>query len=282
MAGPQAEPREVYGMIHIISVHYEDSRWIQIQRRYIDRHIPQPFRMYSFFTNIPGDYRRSFDYCREVVSKDHADKLNILADIAIQGGAAPDDLLIFMDGDAFPIGDVLPFCRQRLAETPLIAVQRLENLGSPQPHPSFCLTTVGFWQQIQGDWTRGFKWTMTSGEKVTDVGGNLLHILDTGGYRWLPLLRSNHVNLHPLYFGVYAGLIYHHGAGFRQPFSTVDIESLSPLWRWYDLHRRDLPRPFNRWTGHQKAVMHRNQQLSDMVFDQILTDEYFYEQFLQR
>lgn len=185
-----------------------------------------------------------------------------------------------MDGDAFPIGDVLRFCRPRLAETPLIAVQRLENLGSPQPHPSFCLTTVGFWQQIQGDWTRGYKWPMTYGTTVTDVGGNLLQILNDSGYRWLPLLRSNRVNLHPLYFGIYADLIYHHGAGFRQPFSTADIKSLSPFFRWNDLHRRSLPKPFNRWTGYQKVVMRRNQRLSDTVFDQIRADDSFYKQFL--
>ncbi len=57
---------------------------------------------------------------------------------------------------------------------------------------------------------------------MTDVGGNLLKILNDGGYQWYPLLRSNTTNLHPLWFGIYADIVYHHGAGFRDPECRID------------------------------------------------------------
>jgi hypothetical protein len=40
------------------------------------------------------------------------------------------------------------------------------------------------------------------------------------------VLRTNRRNPHPLFFGVYGDVIYHHGAGFRLPISRVDLASL--------------------------------------------------------
>jgi hypothetical protein len=58
---------------------------------------------------------------------------------------------------------------------------------------------------------------------TTDVGGNLLRALERAGDDWTPLLRSNRVNLHPLWFGVYGNVVYHHGAGFRWAVGRVDL-----------------------------------------------------------
>jgi hypothetical protein len=136
---------------------------------------------------------------------------------------------MFIDGDAFPIGDVATFARAALADFPLLAVQRLENLGDVQPHPCFCVTTVGFWKQLGGDWKRGYEWRNALGELTTDVGGNLLGQLERAGIRWLPLHRSNRVNLHPIWFGVYQDLVYHHGAAFRGPWSRLDMAEIEDL-----------------------------------------------------
>ena len=58
-----------------------------------------------------------------------------------------EDILLFIDGDAFPISDVATYAEEKLKQFPLIAVQRSENDGDPQPHPCFCITTVGFWKK---------------------------------------------------------------------------------------------------------------------------------------
>jgi hypothetical protein len=153
-------------------------------------------------------------------------KMNLLSDIILHSSKDDDDLLMFIDGDAFPIGDVASFARATLAEFPLLAVQRAENHGDSQPHPCFCMTTVGFWRRIRGDWKPGHRWKNAQGELITDTGGNLIGQLEQGGFRWLPLLRSNRVDLHPLFFGVYHDLVYHHGASFRSPLSRVEIEAI--------------------------------------------------------
>ena len=140
--------------------------------------------------------------------------INQVAKIVADSGAAPDDLLLFIDGDAFPIATV---DAGLLDGAPLTAVRRDEHLQDRQPHPCFCLTTVGFWPSVGGDWEQGHTWTIADGNQVTDVGGNLLGILEGAGIEWRPLLRSNRVDLDPLLFGIYGDVVYHHGAGFRVP-----------------------------------------------------------------
>ena len=143
----------------------------------------------------------------------HAAKLNSLA-MEICSVASDDDLLIFLDGDAFPIADPMPLINDGLARAPLVAVRRAENANEPQPHPCFTVTTVGTWRTLPGDWTAGYTWTGVRGRPTSDVGGNLLRQLELTGTPWVQVLRSNRRNLDPLYFGIYGDVIYHHGAGF--------------------------------------------------------------------
>ena len=84
---------------------------------------------------------------------------------------------MFLDGDAFPIADPMALIEESLAKAPLVAVRRAENVGDPQPHPCFCVTRVGTWRTLPGDWSGGFTWRGHRGKLVTDVGGNLLRAL---------------------------------------------------------------------------------------------------------
>ncbi len=198
-------------MIHVATVHWQDERWIAPQLRFLDRFLPAEHRVYAALNGIDPAFGRDFFYAADLEGK-HPEKLNQLAEVAREQ-SHPDDLLLFVDGDAFPIAPVGP---EILGDCRLAAIRRDENVGDCQPHPSFCLTTVGFWSEIGGDWRRGYKWTASTGDQVTDVGGNLLGILRERDLPWRPLLRSNRVNLDPIFFGVYGDVAYHHGAGFRR------------------------------------------------------------------
>ena len=230
-----------------------------------------------------------FDFAQDLEGPHHA-KLNVLADIAASH-ARPEDLLLFLDSDAFPIAHI---DRNLLGGYPLAAVRRDENMGEIQPHPCFCLTTVGFWQEIKGDWAQGYQWESTNGEMMTDGGGNLLGILRALDIEWLALLRSNKFDLDPLWFGVYHDVVYHHGAGSRLPVSYLVVlegrkemrlaAASAVIPSGFPILGR-LERSLRyRWARvrHERRIAKyaaRGQALSDAVFADLLQDDHFYERF---
>lgn len=200
---------------HVATVHWRDDRWIDVQLRYLEQHLPQPYKVYAFLNHIERDHSHRFFYSSDERIREHSTKLNLLSDLITFNAASDDDPLLFIDGDAFPIADLQPLIDD-LANHPLIAVKR-EEAQDVQPHPCFCLTTVGFWRELGGDWRKGgHSWTNEAGREVSDVGARVLKAVDEGNVDWRPLLRSNKQNPHPLFFGVYDDVVYHHGAGFRE------------------------------------------------------------------
>ncbi len=197
-------------MFHVVTVHWRSADWIEPQLRFIRRYLPDDTRVYASLNGVEGDFGASFAYTADLPGT-HPEKLNALAEV-VGREARPDDHLVFLDGDAFPIAPVTPEILQGM---PLAAVRRDENLGDMQPHPCFAVTTVGFWQSIEGDWRAGYPWTNRLGYKTTDVGANLLGILRRRGIEWRPLLRTNRVDIDPLWFAIYGDVVYHQGAGFR-------------------------------------------------------------------
>jgi hypothetical protein len=265
-------------MIHVLTVHWRNEDWIEPQLNHLSRHIDRPYRVYAFLNGIdPAAYKDKFFYiCTEDI-KSHAIKLNLLADIACLAAEGPDDWLIFLDSDAFPIADVVGYAEDRLHKYPLIAVRRDENLGDPQPHPCFCITTVGFWKKIGGDWKRGYQWKNAAGNLVTDVGGNLLGKLREKNIGWLPMLRSNQINLHPVFFGIYDNLVYHHGAGSRKPVIRVDKAKFRRLpWAL-----RKLLTTLRVYKFGRSKALQENVALSERILQEINSNPEFYLQFTQ-
>ncbi len=176
-------------MLYIVTVHYRSPRWIEIQHDYLRRHIQVPFQVWTSLEGIDPSYGRYFDRVLEQQGL-HAAKLNHLA-MEVTHVAADDDLLMFLDGDAFTIADPMPLIEEDLAQAPLLAVRRAENVDEPQPHPCFCVTTVGTWRSLPGDWTAGPTWTGAHGRPTSDVGANLLRKLELSHTPWVQVLRSN-------------------------------------------------------------------------------------------
>jgi hypothetical protein len=201
-------------MINIATVHWETPKWIEPQLRYLATSLNVPYRVFASLNGIddPEMWAR-FHYAADLEGT-HPSKLNQLADI-IAKDASPSDVLIFLDGDAFPIRPLSPWIEDTVQAFSLTAIRRDENLGDPQPHPCFCATTTGFWSDIGGDWHSDVTWINSVGKEVSDTGGNLLHALRDRNIDWLPLLRTNTYNPHPVWFGVYDHRIYHHGGGFQ-------------------------------------------------------------------
>lgn len=287
-------------MIHMLTVHFGSGRWIDLQLDHLDRYLDRPHRVVADLEGVDGAAAERFDLATDLSAErgeplSHQEKLNELAR-RVGAEAAPSDVLVFIDGDAFPIAPVGAFLEEQLARFPLIAIRRDESLGDVQPHPSFCATTVGFWQEIGGDWARGPDWTWpnSAGGRSEDVGGKLLYLLRDRGIEWGPLLRTNRHNLHPVLFGVYEDRIYHHGAGFRPTFERTDRQlagrvpdlpaGLPPdppdswlgalLWKvraklWYVTKKRSVVK-------RQERLIRRNAELSERVYSWIADDPAFY------
>ncbi len=213
-------------MLHVASVHFGSPDWIEIQSSHLREHLSVPYETWTSLEGIDPSYGVHFDHVVDQAGR-HSDKLNHLA-IEICHTAGDDDLLMFLDGDAFPIADPMPLIRSGLSEGRLVAIRRAENLNDLQPHPCFCVTTVGAWRELGGDWSAGYRWTDSLGRRVTDVGGNLLRQLELTETPWTEVLRSNARELDPIFFGLYGDVIYHHGAGFRASELTRVHHTLAP------------------------------------------------------
>jgi hypothetical protein len=244
-------------MLHVATVHFQSPRWIAIQARELQRHLTGPYRTWASLEQIDGAYGEYFDQVDDRPGS-HAEKLNWLA-AAIVSEADDEDLIMFLDGDAFPVADPRLLIESSLDAAPLMAVRRAENCDDPQPHPCFCVTRVATWRSLPGDWSEGFTWTGPEGGQVTDVGANLLQRLQRDGTPWTQILRSNRHDLHPVFFGVYGDVVYHHGAGFRLPLSRADVAELGPN-----------PTPASPGA---REMLARNTRLSEAMFNRIAGDD---------
>jgi hypothetical protein len=289
-------------MINVITVHWMSDKWVAAQLSYLKRNMNAPYRLVASLNGIedPG-VRGLFDIAKDVEGE-HPEKLDLLAGMVVED-AEPSDVLVFLDGDAFPVQPLFPWLGEALERHGLVAVQRRENCEDRRPHPSFCATTVKFWKEVGASW--GVQpWTSTSGVEFTDAGGLLAASLRENAVDWLPLVRTNTSNPHPLWFAVYGHRIYHHGAGFRSRVSKVDEQNTRALLQvdsiWDDpslgqlsvaLRRRPSAmleaRPRHARTlakATRRTVLQRfkrrfdanAQSESDQVFDRVMSDERFY------
>ncbi len=175
----------------------------------------------------------------------------------------------------------MSFAKDKLAKYPLIAIQRKENyLGGTLPHPSFCLTTLKFWKDIKGSWERGSLGRFL-GRPLCEVGGFLQTKLQENGIEWYPMLRSNKQNLHPLMFGIYENLVYHHGAGFRMPTSRLDIHNLNIFAKLYLNLYGKMPHRIKKMINLNGILFKNNIVLSEKIYSSILSDHEFYRFFYE-
>lgn len=218
-------------MLYILSAHYRNAEWIDIQLDYLSRYMKVPFKMWITTWGIQQVKDKRIARVYQDVSPTHSEQLNQLASHVLEV-ADSEDYILFIDSDAFPIKEINQL-DNILNGNDLAAIQRMENNGDPQPHPCFCLTRVAFWKKIGGDWRKGNqRWVGYDGVKRTDIGGLLYEKLNKEKIEWTKIRRSNRCSFHSVWFGIYGDLIYHHGAGSRAFFSASDYKKL-PKWRFF-------------------------------------------------
>lgn len=270
-------------MIHVATVHFKSDKWIDAQLSYLARNLQEPYRVVANLQDIDPKHEHKFD--RVVPAKGgHPGKLNLMASLILEE-AEHDDLIMFLDGDAFPIADPMPTVHKALDDSVLIAVRRDEVAGDRQPHPCFCVIRAEEWDSLRGDWSPGYYWENDKGQALSDVGGNLLGVLERTNTPWTPLLRSNKRNLHPIWFAVYGDVVYHHGAGFRDAVVLHNSLNKPPEW----LNGTERFRVLGSVIRHVDAArikvmnyrsMQATHRLGDEIYAKLRTDPLFYEEFV--
>ena len=143
-----------------------------------------------------------------VYNKGHYYGLKVIVDTFIESDF---EWLLILDSDAWPIReDWFAVCDKLMSDRNKLgcAAIRCENFDT-FPHPCIFLAHRKIIE-------KGVEFKLRTqlnllGEPTTDLATNYADF-DTD---FLPLIRTNKINYHPLFGGIYGHLFYHHGAGSR-------------------------------------------------------------------
>lgn len=217
------------GRVHVVSVHWATDSWLDLQRRQLQQHLSDfPVVLHlgvgggiSEDAVVVGGWpsRESV----EVIAVDgrHAENLDLIIGEIIRSNPARDDLLMILDQDAFPISSLGSAVEHVTSTGEPMAAVRSENSGDEQPHPLFFVCRLSMWSSLRATWREGpVRLGTSTGRR--DVGGTLLAQLDQAGQPWVRLSRTADRGTHPVLYGVYGDLIYHHGAASRPVWTDAD------------------------------------------------------------
>ena len=259
-------------MIHIVTNHHKSIKWLELQSKFLRENTIGDYKVYCGVSDMPKEVElplvEKYDLDKlEGVENKHAYKMNHLSNLVSVSDQNKSDLLIFLEPDALPIHRGWDqFIEGCLNEYSAIAISREENIEpllredqKPYPHPCFFATTLGFWKE------NNLSWDLDPSQGAECAGVLLKKWFDESGNKWAKLLRTNCFNLHPLNFGVYGDLIYHHGSGNRPIYDSVDIWARPELAKKYGVSL-DLNFP---------ELLTFNQKISDVVFEAIQTTPRF-------
>lgn len=203
-------------MIHIATIHWGSARFQEIQFNFIGKNIAQDIKIWAFLDRIKdGNAQKNkemYHFFGESSKINHLEKLDMLAEMIFRE-AKDEDVILFMDGDAWPIAPMGETISECLSTYALGAVVRKEN-NEKHAHPSFCFAKVELWKKLEIKWQGG-----TIGENKYDVTYPMA-ILRNNNKEWQRFNRTGGLSNHEVFFSIYGEKIYHHGAGFRIPVSA--------------------------------------------------------------
>jgi len=203
-------------MIYVLTIHYKSSQWIPIQTSYLKQNLKH-YQVYSYIDGIEidlDDINFTFTGQSSIEidgSKGHAKKLDQL--VSEIKDASDDDIILFLDGDSFPIAPLNKFIENWISKYDFVSIVRKE-MNHTFPHPSFAFCKFGTWRN------QGLTWKVKF-----DTGGVLKDQVEEKNLKWKKLYRTKSMGIHPVMFGVYADLVYHHTAGFRSAVTRWDKDN---------------------------------------------------------
>tara|TARA_Y100000310_G_scaffold88137_1_gene85046 strand:+ start:1013 stop:1837 length:825 start_codon:yes stop_codon:yes gene_type:complete len=218
-------------MIHILTIHHENIRWIDFQFKNIKKYIKREHRIYMwnatiFHDNIHPDlvwteadinrYFYVFDSTNtddSVIRNDVSRRFDVMLE-KVYEDCDENDILIFLDNDAVFLDTIDEFLFTKLKNEKYDAVgywRAPSTLYDPTIaiDNSFFATTVGYWKKIKGNWD-GISGV---GDKQfgSDYGAVLTEFMMDKKTNFYEMKNTNKITLHPRYYQIYENLVYHHG-----------------------------------------------------------------------
>lgn len=174
----------------------------------------------------PAGYERNSKGAGE-----HSHYLDQLVDRAFADGCSR---VATFDMDSWPVARGWDTYYERLLApaVPVVAMQRVET-HDDFPNPAFTLIDRSFWRHGLSSFA-GFNprapfpirhWAFSRPQS----GAGILAELRANGQRFLPLLRTNLWNPHPVMCGIYDHRVFHFGAGSRTPTFGCDKDEYATI-----------------------------------------------------
>ena len=145
---------------------------------------------------------------------------------------------------------------KKLKEYPFVSCQEPQHEWDTNykiPHPMFMLFDAK--HILEGDLSHYLSKIIK--DKYGNWWGGVIEWMKKNNYDYYPIVRSNKINLHPLYFGIYENLIYHHWAGSRRMITRQDrIKQTGQV----NVYRED---------SKLEQIASENHKMSNDIFEQI-------------
>jgi len=209
-------------MIHIFTIHPEDH-WVDIQLKQFEKYIKEPYKVYTRLGQNNDQHAKKFAVCLD--GKDHQCKSFGKVVDKVRSSIKPEDIVIRMDSDAFPISDdFITVISEKLKDKSMVAMEEPEHELNLKimPHPAFMAFSGGTFIGEGLD-----KYLSVMSIQYSNWWGKVMNWVNTKNRTYYPLQRTNKVNLHRLYYGIYEDIVYHHWAGSRKMVTRADRRKAS-------------------------------------------------------
>lgn len=211
-------------MIHFLTVHISPF-WPNVQKRFLDKYVGK-YKHYASVVPATKEFENLYDFSELRFKEtkmypecDHRGRLFLLADNAVtRFNVADEDLICFLDSDAFPISENFENFMQRHTERHTVVAVHRREVEESRPHIScLCMSAKTYKERI------GLGLRKKYGVDYIKVTEHWVRARNRmmKELKWKKMWRTNVKSLYPTLFGVYGGVVYHHGAGSRMPRSKV-------------------------------------------------------------
>lgn len=226
-------------MIHIITQHFATQAWFEIQKRHLQKYTKNKsnvkVNLLVYKTTLPNDYNLPENYSVINLNDYNLDRHNehyliveSSYDKFIRDNIADDDIVIYMDSDAFPIDYWDEQIEKNLETNDICAVYRFEDRGPLQPeqytpYPHLCF--YAFKKKTREKY--GFRHEIPPGFPCP--GFTICDVIRENNLSVKKMVRTNKFNSHNVMFGIYDDIIYHSSCGSRaiigRPYATIGAQS---------------------------------------------------------